>query len=99
MEIDIDKIFERADIKHIREFLIGESVIFNDYDGTYQSRLDRNSEDIFYALKRLSKDDEKQLGEATDDLILALMTYRDVYSEIGMKIGARIMFQLLYENE
>lgn len=101
MEYKIKEIFERADIKQIREFLIGGTIVANDYYGTYEERLDRNSEDIVFALKRITKDDtdDSRFNEATNDLILALMTYKEVYSEIGMKIGARLMFQLLFEDD
>jgi len=101
MEINTEGIFERADIKQIREFITGGSITANDFHGTYRERIDKNSEDIIYALKRLAKDypAENQLNEAINDLFLALYTYRDVYSEIGMKIGARIMFQLLFQDD
>ena len=98
MEIEIKEIFERADMKQIREFILGKGIIAENYYGTYQERLDRDSEDILYALKRLSKDNN-QLNEATQELTEAFLTYRDVFSEIGMKIGARLLFQLLYESD
>ncbi|MCL2772530.1 MAG: hypothetical protein FWD71_04190 [Oscillospiraceae bacterium] len=94
------EIFDRADIKQLRKFLLESGGTDNDCYGTYQERLDRNSEDIMYALIRLSKTsrEENQPQAATDDLTAALLTYRDVFTEIGMKVGARLMFQLMYQN-
>jgi len=105
MEIKINakEIFERADIKHVREFILGKDIIAKNYygTGTYQERLDRDSEDIIYAIQRLSKEsaEENQSDKAMQDLEIALLAYRDVFTEIGMKIGARFLFQLLYQEE
>jgi len=98
METKIKEIFERADIRQIRDFLVGGAIVANDDYGTYKDRLDRNSEDVINSL-RLYLKDEEQYNETTNDLYLALYTYRDVYSEIGMKVGARILFQLLFQND
>ena len=98
MEIEIKEIFERADIKQIREFILGKGIIADNYYGTYQERLDRDSEDIFYALKRLSKDDA-QFNESAQELTQTFFAYRDVFTEIGMKIGARLLYQLLLKDE
>jgi len=98
MEINIKEIFERADIKQFREFILKETIILNNSYGTYQERIDRDSEDILYALKRLSNDDT-QLSESSQELTEALFAYRDVFTEIGIKIGARLLLQLLYEHE
>jgi hypothetical protein len=100
MEIKIEEIYARADIKQIRKFLLDSKVIDECCYGTYENRLYRDSEDVIYALKRLCKSDEKEeLGEVMGDLDAALSAYRDVYTEIGMRIGARLLFQLLCEDE
>ena len=98
MEIVIKEIFERADMKQIREFILGKGIIAENYYGTYQERLDRDSEDILYTLKRCLKE-EDQLNEAMQELHEAFFAYRDVFTEIGMKVGARLLFQLLYEEK
>ena len=33
------------------------------------------------------------------ELTVALFAYRDVYTEIGIKAGARLLFQFLFEDE
>ena len=96
MEIKTKEIFEKANIRHFREFLFGGPTVANDYCGTYEERLCRDREDIINSLKRYLKD-ENQFNETANDLTLVLMTYRDVYTEIGMKIGAKIMFEFLSE--
>ena len=100
MEINTKEIFERADIKHFREFVLKENIISNNSYGTYQERLGRDSEDIINSLKRNLKDDENNspFSEAMEELTIAFFTYRDVYLEIGIKIGARLLLQLLYED-
>jgi hypothetical protein len=94
-------IFERTDIKQFREFLFEGGAIEKDFYGTYKERLDRDSEDIIYALKRFTKGNENddQFNEAMKELTFAFITYRDVFTEIGMKIGARLLYQLLYQDE
>ena len=97
----IEQIFERADIQQIRAFLLDNTVIAGNSHGTYQERLNMDSEDIIDTLKNLSKNsgDEKQPEEAMRDLRVALASYRDVFTEIGMKAGARLLYQLLHEGE
>lgn len=103
MEINVKEIFERANIKQIRAFLLdGGGKIDDNCYGTYKERIERDSEDIVYTLKRLSKDHEngnEKFEEAMNDLSQALQTCRDIYSEMGMLIGAKLLFQLLCESE
>ena len=71
MQVNIKEIFERADIKQFRQFLLGGVKTDENCYGTYQERLDRDSEDIIYTLKRILKDsDDKdnKLNESMDDL-------------------------------
>jgi len=102
MENYINKIFERAHIKNIRRFLL-EGREADEDTGTYEERIDSNSEDIIYTLIRLIKNkndsSDEKLDDAMDNLTTALLTYRDVFTEIGMKIGAKLLFQLLFQNE
>jgi len=102
MEINVKEIFKRADIKQIRSFLLdGDGEFDDDCYGTYEERLNRNSEDIINTLRNIiSKDGENvnELHDAMRELTVAFLTYRDVFSEIGMKVGARLLFQLLFDD-
>ena len=99
MGINVNEIYKRADIKQFREFLISGGTLDENCYGTYQERLDRDTKDIKYALTRLSKNHaSEKLEDAIEDLLLALATYQDVFTEIGMKVGARLMFQFLCDD-
>lgn len=93
----IKQIFERADLQQVREFLICGLDPLEPDKRTYAQRLEDSSINILNTLKRTSNEDDEldragcYLGDATE-------TYRDVFLEIGMKAGARLMFQLLCEN-
>ena len=41
---------------------------------------------------------EKEYDEAANDITDAITAYEDVFLEIGMKAGARLLFQLLYQD-
>jgi len=101
IKINVKEILERADIKRIREFILDDVIIADNYDGTYQERIDRDSEEIIYALEKLSKEntEKNHPDETMQDFKIALFAYRDVFTEIGMKIGARLLYQLLHEND
>lgn len=42
---------------------------------------------------------EDEQNKATADLAQALIVYEAVYMEIGMKAGARLLFQLLHTDD
>ena len=95
----INQIFERADIQQIREFLLlGLELAEPPDKRPYGERLEEGSLHITNRLKNISKNDDEldelyfELGESTE-------AYKNVFLEIGMKAGARLLFQLLHEDK
>ncbi|MCL2774605.1 MAG: hypothetical protein FWD71_14845 [Oscillospiraceae bacterium] len=96
---NIKGIFKRMDIQEIRNFLVenGQSSIGID-TRPYELRLEEESEDLINSLKRCCKNKE-EFNEALEDFNNAVQTFQDVFTEIGMKAGARLLFQLLYQDD
>ena len=98
MSNHIKEAFVRTNMQYIREFIRYGSESINKKDESYHERLETGCEPIFSRMKSLYPD-EKELDEAHNDLSHALSAYEDVYMEVGMKIGARLLYQLLFLDE
>ncbi|MCL2775517.1 MAG: hypothetical protein FWD71_19565, partial [Oscillospiraceae bacterium] len=68
-------------------------------DITYDQRLKEGKRLTMSRLKRLHKDNPIELSDATDEFYHALTVHSDVYFEAGMKVGARLLFQLLCQGD
>ena len=62
---------------------------------SYDIRLKRAGEAIYARINDLYPNSSSELTEATNDLSQALSTHDEIYMEIGMKAGARLIYQLL----
>jgi len=92
----IKEIYENSNIQQIRGFMLdGEkSNIKINHEESYYERLEKSKSAIKKRLKRLYPDWQERdmvLGE----LYQALSEHKDVYTEIGMKLGASLAYQLL----
>jgi len=96
METDIKEVLKCANLQKIRNFMFDNNSI-ESYNLTYNERLAESSISILKTLKKLCNDDENALDDAICDLNTAVIIYRDVFTEIGMKAGVRLLCQLLYE--
>ena len=92
----VEQFFKRSDLRQIRHFLIhGVDNINGEPDPqTYDERIINDSKDILELLEKLSPD-EDTLEQALDALDTALRAYQEVYSEAGLKAGARLLVQLI----
>jgi len=93
----INQTFDRVDLKQIRAFLFMGAESCNKPDETYDVRLTKASDPLYERINSLYSD-AAELTEATNEVSTALSTYQDVYMEIGMKAGARLLHQLLLEG-
>jgi ATP-dependent Zn protease len=89
--------FKRMDLQEIREFLLYGTEENHTKTEPYHERLKKADISVFNRINDLYGN-ENELTEAKDDLSRALATYQEVYTEIGMKAGARLVYQLLLEN-
>ncbi len=94
----VDKIFERMNLSQLRNFMINAVDDISENPSTYEERLKTCSNRIYERLNKIYPDGD-ELDMAAADLSDALVAYEEVYMEIGMKAGARIIFQLLLVND
>lgn len=90
--------FARTNLQYIREFIMSGAELVEPKDEPYHVRLKKESDPIFNRLKSLYPN-EDELDKANADLARALSSYEDVHMEMGMKIGARLIYQLLISND
>ena len=94
----IKEAISRANLQDIREFLHHGTEELMHSDETYERRLEKGSDAIYKRLENLYPD-SKEFDEAQADLSQALTEYSNVYTEVGMKVGARLVHQLLFLEE
>ena len=91
----IAEAFARMELGQIRAFILNGAMAETLSDETYSTRLDQASTAIFNRLKTVYKDGN-EFDPAFHDLSQAMTAYQEVYTEIGMKAGARLLYQLLF---
>ncbi len=94
----IKSAFERMKLFQIRSFLLNGTDDFGCDIHPYHDTIEEGCSPIRKRLERIYPDGE-ELDEAADDLCQALNAYEQVYTELGMKAGARILFQLLLTDD
>ena len=94
----IGEAFARTNSQYIREFILSGGELIESKDEPYHVRLKKGRDPICNRLKILYPV-EKEYEEAYTDLFKALAAYEDVHMELGMKIGARLVNQLLISAE
>ena len=99
MEINVNEIFERMDLHQIINFILYGTGPLETYNITYNQHLTEGSIPLLDRFKKLYKDNQIELENAKDELYTALTVNSEVYTEIGMKAGARMLVQLLFQND
>lgn len=90
--------FSRMDLQQIRSFFLYGTEDYTDETRPYKDTLKKESDPIYKRLKSLYPD-ESELDKAAADLSQALTAYEYVYMELGMKAGARLIYQLLLTDD
>ena len=94
----ITKTFARMDLeKLVKFFVYGEDSKTQDGDA-YDRRLEKASAPIYQRIYSLYPT-AKEATEPCNELSHALSTFQDVYMEIGMKAGARLLYRLMLEDD
>ncbi|MCL2563950.1 MAG: hypothetical protein FWE08_07945 [Oscillospiraceae bacterium] len=94
----IGNIFTRADLTQVRGFLLHGAESCEPEAEPYHTRLKNGHAAIYKRLESIYPN-ETHRDEATAELSQALGAYESVYTEIGIKVGARILYQLLLAEE
>ena len=95
----IQQILDRADIQVLRDLLINAVADRSYVDSrTYEQRVQEGDASVNRYLERTYPD-----GAARDAVFVeiadAIMAHENVFFEVGMKCGARLLYQLLYERQ
>ena len=94
----IKEAFERMNLHQIRSFFLYGTDDFAEEIQTYSDKLKQGSNPIYKRLET-TYTDEAELDNAVSDLSQALTAYEYVYTELGMKAGARLLHQLLLTED
>jgi uncharacterized protein YfdQ (DUF2303 family) len=90
----IETALKRANMQDLRSFILHGAEELCMYDESYEERLDNATASMYIRLKALHPDAEEQ-QDVINDFNYALSNYQDVYTEIGMKLGAKLILELL----
>lgn len=88
-------IFSRVNLRQISSFILFQEETNTEIE-SYEQQLHKAKGLAHNALKNTS---ELGYSMSKDDLDEAFDIYQEVCTEIGMKLGARILFQLLHQND
>lgn len=94
----IKEAFERMDLHQFRSFILYGTDDFPEEAQPYRDKLQQGSTPIYKRLET-AYTDETELDNAVADLSKALNAYEYVYTELGMKAGARLLHQLLLTDD
>ncbi|MCL2773680.1 MAG: hypothetical protein FWD71_10050 [Oscillospiraceae bacterium] len=101
MEINLKEIFTRLNLQYIRGFAfeMNPEPIDTEFDNLpYEERLEKGSALLLKRFKELYKDDPKSRSDVMLEFFTAVRVYSDVYAEIGIQAGARLLYQLISQN-
>ena len=94
----IKNAFSRMNLHQIRAFVLYGTEQKSHSNETYKDRLENATAPLHNRINSLYTV-QCELTEATNDIAKALSAFEEVYMEIGMKMGARLVYQLLIETE
>jgi hypothetical protein len=86
--------FAKMDLQKICGFLLDDTSESTSDDTPYKVKLEQTHAPIYKRVTDIYKDASERT-DAEDELADALNAQRDVYLEIGMKAGARLIYALL----
>jgi len=95
---DFKSIFERMDIKQLCAFLLCGADDPETDRRDYGQKIKEESKPLFRRLENLYPDGEER-DDFFSDILQALVAHEQVYMEMGMKAGAKLIFQLLQKAE
>ncbi len=90
--------FSRMNLQQLRSFLLYGTDDYSDDTLPYRDKLKSDCDPIYKRIERIYPDGA-QRDEAAADLSRALTAYEYVYMELGMKAGARLLYQLLLTDD
>ena len=99
MEADyIKEIIARMSVEQITSFLLHGVEDTSGKRRPYKERLEAASNPIYKRLQEVCHDTQ-ELDKAVADVMLLQAEYAEVFIELGMKAGARLLHQLLSSDD
>jgi len=90
---------KRSDLRQICSFMLyGEEAIERTNKKPYEEQL-KEVKELAYDILRDLSDGEIDSFKAEEKLSEILDTYREICTEMGAKLGANVLFQLLHTDE
>lgn len=93
----IDEFFQRQNLQNLRSFLLGGSECFVDQK-SFSQRI-KTSEHELSSFLRKKFPDPKERDEIAEAIAFHTGNISDIYMEMGMKSGARIVADLLVKDD
>ena len=90
----ITEIFERANLQHIREFLLNGTECVEVSGESYKQRIDSARKPVVDKIHGKFPGEEES-EEIMDEVFCYSGVNQEVYMEIGMQCGAALLLQLL----
>ena len=90
-------IFKRADLRQICSLILFQEETVSQTE-SYEEQLNKARNLAYDILKNISDGKLDDLT-AKEDLSEVLQIYEEICTEIGMKLGARMLFQLLHKDD
>ena len=87
----ITSIFERADIQHIREFLLNGEEALQINHATYEQRLADSMNEVIKMVDTYFPDSSEQI---IANFFNAVTVHEEVYMEIGLELGIELALQM-----
>ena len=97
MLINTKEIFKRMDLQNMRAFILEGLDPMEIHECTYEERIEKGNAPMLKRLREIYENDQ-EFSDAADDFYHALIMCGEAYTEIGMKAGARLLFQLLCDD-
>ena len=94
----IKEAYGRMNLRQLRGFLLYGSDDYGEDVTPYLETLQKRSDPIQRRLESIYPDGP-ELDNATGELNDALVAYEYVYMELGIKAGARLLYQLLIADD
>ena len=94
----ISEIYARTDLQRVMGFILCGAEDSSVSEEPYDTRLTKATRPIVNRLETIYPDAE-EMDNAYSDLSQAFAEFQNVYMEIGMKVGARLLHQLLSSSD
>lgn len=98
MQIEFEQVLKRADIQQLRSFLLYGQPCAESAQASYLERIEKPQQAVMEFIQAQYPD--RQTFEPIQDVVLdAISAFKDVFLELGMQAGIKLMLQPLDERD